>query len=86
MPGMSCEVIVDGLRLAGVDVAEEIGHPALALARVQGHAQRLRLFQIRRQFGKHRYAARDMEAADHHGHAFARNSRARSSARGNWFD
>jgi hypothetical protein len=32
------EVIVEGLCLVGVDVAEEIGHPALALAGVQGHA------------------------------------------------
>ena len=59
------EVIVEGLRLAGVDVAEKIGHPPLALARVKGHAERLRLFQIRRQFRQHRDAARDVEAADH---------------------
>ena len=57
------------LRPAGVDIAEQIGHPAFALAGVKGHAQRLRLFQIRRQLRKHRYAARDMESADHHGHA-----------------
>ena len=68
--GHIVEVIVERLRLAGVDVAEEIGHPAFALARVQGHAQRLRFLHVRRQLGKHRYAARDVESADHHGHAF----------------
>ena len=41
-----------------------------ALAREQGHAERLRLSQIRRQFGKHRYAPRDVETADHQRHAF----------------
>ena len=55
--GHIIEVIVDRLRLAGGDVAEEVGHPPFAFAGEQGHAERLRLFQIRRQFGKHRYAA-----------------------------
>src|SRR4029077_4024357 len=64
------EVIGGGLRLVGVNVTEEIGNPALALARVQGHAQRLRFLQVRWQLRKHRYAARDVESADHHGHAF----------------
>ena len=67
--GHVMEVIVDGLRLAGVDVADEIGHPALALARIEGHAQRLGLLQVRRQLGKHRNAAGDVESADHHRHA-----------------
>ena len=66
--GHVMEVVVEGLRLAGVDVAEKIRHPPLALARVEGHAERLRLFQIRRKLGKHRDAARDVEAADHDGH------------------
>ena len=55
--GHVMEVVVDGLRLAGGDVAEEVGHPPFAFAGEQGHAERLRLFQIRRQFGKHRHAA-----------------------------
>ena len=59
------EIIVDRLGRAGVDVAQELGYPSLALARVEDHAERLRLFQIRRQFGKHGNAAGDMEAADH---------------------
>ena len=67
--GHIVQVVVDGLRLAGGDVADEVGHPPLALARVEGHAERLRLFQVRRQLGKHRQAARDVEAADHHRHA-----------------
>ena len=66
--GHVMEVVVDGLRLAGGDVADEVGHPSLALAREQGHAERLRLFQVRRQFGQHRYAAGDMESADHDRH------------------
>ena len=66
--GHVVEVVVDGLRLAGGDVADEVGHPSLALPRVQGHAERLRLFQIRRQFRQHRYAAGDVESADHDRH------------------
>ena len=67
--GHVIQVVVDRLRPIGGDVADEVGHPPLALARVKDHAQSLRLFQIRRQFRKHRYAARDMESADHHRHA-----------------
>ena len=66
--GHVTEVIVDRLRPAGGDVADELRHPTLDLAREQDHAQSLGLFQIRRQLRKHRYAARDMEPADHHGH------------------
>ena len=65
------EIIVDGLGRAGVNVAQEFADPSLALARVQNRAERLRLFQIRRQFGKHGNAAGDMKSADHDGHALS---------------
>ncbi len=48
---------------------KQVRDPPLGLAGVKNDAQSLRLFQIRRQFRKHRYAARDMEPADHDGHA-----------------
>ena len=62
--GHVMQVIVEGLRLAGVDVAEKAGHPSLALAGEQGDAERLRLLEVRGQLRQHRYAAGDMEPAD----------------------
>jgi hypothetical protein len=46
--GHVMQVIVNRLCPIGGDVAEQVGHPPLALAREKDHAQRLRLFQIRR--------------------------------------
>ena len=63
------EVIVDRFCRAGVDVLEEVSQAAFALACVEDHPQRLRLLQVRRQFGQHGDASRDMEAADGDGHA-----------------
>ena len=68
-PGHVMQVIVHRLRPVGGDVADELGHPLLGLARKKNHAQRLSFLQIRRQFRQHRYAARDMEPANHHRHA-----------------
>ena len=48
---------------------EKLREPAFALPRVQDHAERLRLFQVRRQFGQHGDAAGDVEAADGDRHA-----------------
>ena len=63
------QVIVDRLRLARIDVLQELRKPVFALPRVQDHPERLRLFQVRRQFGQHGDAARDVEAADGDRHA-----------------
>ena len=63
------QVIVDRLGLARIDVLQELREPVFALPRVQDHAERLRLFQVRRQFGQHGDAARDMETADGDRHA-----------------
>ena len=63
--GHVMQVVVDGLGLAGGNVADEAGHPVFAFAREQGDAESLRFFEVRRQLGQHRYAAGDMEPADH---------------------
>ena len=52
-----------------MDVAQEIGEAPFPFAGVEDDPQRLRLFEVRRQFGQHRDAARDMEAADGDRHA-----------------
>ena len=51
------------------DVLEELREPPFPLARVEDDPQRLRRLQVRRQFGQHGDAARDMKAADGDGHA-----------------
>ena len=63
------QVIVNRLWPAQIDVLQEFPKPALALSCVEDHPERLRLFQVRRQFGQHGDAARDMKAADSDRHA-----------------
>ena len=67
--GHVVEEIVDRLRRPGVDVLDELGEPALALAGIKDDAELLRLLEIGRQFGQHGDAARHVEAADRHRHA-----------------
>ena len=64
--GHVVQVIVGGLELPGIDVAQEGGHAPLGLAGEQRDAEIERLFQVRRQLGQHREAAARMEPADHH--------------------
>ena len=63
------EVIVDRLRRAAVDIAQKIGEAPLALPGVEDDPERLRFLEVRRQFGQHGDASRDMEAADSDRHA-----------------
>jgi hypothetical protein len=61
------QVVVDLLQLALVDVAQQLAHPALALAGVEGDAQIKRFLQLGRWLRQHGQHAADMEPADDHG-------------------
>ena len=63
------EIIVDRLRPASINVANERGNAALALAGEKDDAEIERDLQIGRHFRQHGQAAADMEATDHHGNA-----------------
>ena len=55
--------------MPAIDILQEVGKPAFALPRIEDDPERLRLLQVRRQFGQHGDAAGDMEAAGGDRHA-----------------
>jgi hypothetical protein len=67
--GHVVEIAVDRLRLARIDVLEELSQAAFALPCVEDHAQCLSLLEVRRQFRQHGDAAGDVETANRDRHA-----------------
>ena len=79
--------IVERLERAIPGVAHDPAEPALLrLAGKKGNAQRLRRAHLRRHLGQHRDEPETWKPPMQTGSPAARNGRARSTARGNWFD